>query len=1252
MLVSPSLHASHDGRAPLGSPAGSRHGARSFAVHQERHSPAERPAHRGTWRYLTYYEEEEDHYEHEKKGADHDASQHKNTTSRSAPAGHGGGGGGGNKRRFLTVALAGLTAVLFIPLIPDSAVAGDTGDCGAASANAVTCSDATYTNTAGSPIKYGDRTGGLSLTVQPSGASTVTITSTKLPATTSEAFPGIHLDGHGTLKVLLDGAVKVVNGATRTTVEATYEGKTQTFIHPDHKRGSQNDGVYVAYDKDSDRGKTKGMVEVMVGKDAMIGSATAPAGRYGVHAAFLETNGGRNYPAGDIKVTNAGEVHGHFVGIYAKHDGAGAIEIETSEGSVTSMGIQAISNKANRNDRGGDVAIRHHGRIVVKNPARYADSITTGVATPVEMDKINFADRQRGGIYVEHWEKRAGTRAMPSSSILVESSGDIVAHPNGSYARSAIYIITRGRKGTVVPITVDVTGGTITADDQSGNGGNGVYMYVTGHDGGLIKVDFAGAVARTGSERDGIHINRLGADDNSGAVDVNRDIEVTLKSGARIGMEGDEPTVGKHGVWIRQRPSGGTIKVTVSEGARIGTVGTPVGGNGVFAEATTYDSENDILITNEGFIHAKDSGVFAWHQGRGDMAVKHLKGEIVAGDLPDSLKEIVEDYPTKLADLKPRTAGILAFHGGSVPKPLAGETFDEGDPSTYTAEIGKIEITSKGDVTSKGDGILAYVKDLDDTDDAEAAIAKMIIPIMIDVSGGVIAADGHGVHAETATAYEDEDAPKAGKISVTVGEMATIRAKEDGVYVKGKRTFASDHARAGQYDQTVTINGKVTGGGGDHAGVRMVKGGTLVVGTGGPEARISAASGVAVHADGPLTITMSKTADGRIGWVMGKIQNGDSDETTFAGVEVGETYRLPDREETKGVYDSTIERKVTLREYADEDYHEFELVSQEEIVREYHDRARVYEALPSVLLDLTEQASYQERMAAPRDGNGVWARVAARDAARRPASATTAQGFRGRALAWDVTRYGLEAGVDFRPGVSKRLLLGLSLHARQGEATVAHGGTIDVSGFGGGGSATYRDPAGRYLDGRFSYTYFDDVDLTSRTRGAVQSDLSGHGYALGLEAGQRLALAGLDRVALTPRVRLVWSTVDLEDFADLAGLPGSGRVALETATSFKGRFGVLAETAVGAATLDDWAGDGGRLFGSLDVEQEFLVDRKVQASGAALASEVRATWMRVGFGGAVSWNAGLTTLSGEGFYATAGFGNTDFGGSLTLSLRF
>ncbi len=1143
----------------------------------------------------------------------------------------GGGGGGGHSLRFLTV-LAGFTAVLSISLNPHSAVAGTTGDCGDPSDDAVTCSDASYTNDDGSPIKYENENGGLTLTVKPSGAGTVTITASKLPANAREEFPGIHLDGHGTLKVVLDGSVKVVNGVTRTTVEATYEGKTETFIHPDHKLGSQNDGVYVAYDKDSDRGTTEGMVEVMVGKDAMIGSATAPAGRFGVHAAFVDADGDKRYPAGKIKVTSAGEIYGHYAGIYAKHDGAGDIEIETLQGSVTSMGIQAVSNKANRNNRGGDVTIRHRGRIVVKNPVRYADRITT-VATPLSADLADSEIRNKAGIYVRHWDKATGTAASPSSSILVESSGDIVAHPfDDTVNRRAIYIDVEGGANSFVPVTVNVTGGTMTAADENGKGGDGIIVYYLNHIGGLIKVDFAGEIARTGSGGDGIYIYR-GTDYDDSSTAHNRDAEVTLKSGARIGMEGDEPTVGRHGVLVQQQIHGAATRVAVESGAMIGTMGTPVGGHGVLVETLDDEDDNDVMVTNEGFIHAKGSGVVAVPLGRSDVVVKHLKGEIIAGDALDIFDSLVESNQVKLADLKSRTAGILVAHGGAEARALPGKELDESDPSTYTAEVGKVEITSKADVTSKGDGILAYVKDLDGPGVAT------IIPITIDASGGTITADGHGVYAETATVYDDPtevgDPTTAGRIEVTVGEMATIRAKKDGVHVKGMRTFASDHARKGQYDQTVTINGKVMGGDGDHAGVRMVKGGTLVIGSGGPEARLGAASGVAVHADGALTITMSKTADGRIGWVVGKIQNGDSADTTFAGVEVGKTYLLQDWEETKGIYDTTIERKVTLREYADEDYHEFELVSQEEIVREYHDRARVYEALPSVLLEMSAPGGRQARLSATRDGGGAWARVLASDGEREAETSTTAMDTAGHDLSWDFERWGVETGLVVPtdlPGVT----LGVSAHYRDGEADVARGGKIEVSGVGVGASATWRGEDGWYADGELSYTRFEDVDLSSETRGMVASGLDGEGHAIGVEVGRRMEMDGF---ALVPRGGLTWTWVDIDGFADVSGITGSGRVSFRSEDSARARIGALLEN--------------GQTYASLDVEHEFSESREAMASGARLRSEVESTWARLGVGGVMVLDEkGESTLSGDAHYAASDGDNHDYGASVLLKIRF
>ncbi len=1091
-------------------------------------------------------------------------------------------------------------------------------ECGATSP--VTCGDASYTSTSDSPIKYENRTGGLTLTVKPSGAGTVTITSKKLPADDTEEFPGIHLDGEGTLKVVLDGTVKVVNGVPRTTVEATYDGEKQSFIRPEHKRGSQNDGVYVAYDKDDDAGTTKGMVEVMVGKGAMIGSATVPAGRYGVHAAFVDADGG-GYPAGKLKVTNSGEIYGHFAGIYAKHDGAGDIEIETSEGSVTSMGIRAISNKANQAGRGGNVTIRHHGAIMVKNPPRYADEImTTGAlttATPVEMDKVSFADRHRAGIYVEHWEKDAPTGAKPSSSILVQSSGDITAYENGSKGRSAIYVITRGASGSVVPVTVDVTGGVLRGSESFG-----IYVYHGNHKGGLIKVDLAGEIARTGSGmrngKDGIGLYRGSTVDHD--VSVNRDIEVTLRSGARIGMEGDEPTVVRDGVNVRQQADGGTIRVTISEGARIGTTGTPVGRHGVFTDTVNADDETDIMVTNEGFIHAKGSGMAALNLGWGDVVAKHLKGEIVVVDARDILESLIsEDHKPQLADLKGRTAGVLAVHGGERPQAASDETAaDYRDPSTYEAKIGKIEITSKADITSKGDGILAYVKDLDDTAGIQGI--ETIVPIMIDVSGGTITADGYGVYAETATTYEDEDAPKAGKIEVTVGEMATIRAKKDGVHVKGKRTFASDHARAGEHDQTVTINGKVMGGGGDHAGVRMVNGGTLVV---GPKAKVEAVSGTAVRSDGGLTITMKKDAVGRIGYVKGKMLN--SGTTTFDGVKVGGEYALSPGLETRGVYDIS---RVTLKTI--EGGHQFE-----ESGRAYHARARVYEALPSVLLEMSAPGGRQARLSATRDGAGVWARVMASDGEREADMSTTAMDTAGHDLSWDFERWGVETGIVVPtdlPGVT----LGASAHYRDGEADVKRGGKIEVSGVGVGASATWRGEDGWYADGELSYTRFEDIDLSSEARGMVASGLDGEGHAIGVEVGRRMEMDGF---ALVPRGGLTWTWADIDGFDDVSGVDGSGQVSFRSEDSVRARIGALLEN--------------GQTYASLDVEREFSESREAMASGAHLRSEAESTWARIGVGGVMVLDEkGESTLSGDAHYAASDGDNHDYGASVLLKVRF
>ncbi len=1099
-----------------------------------------------------------------------------------------------------------MTAVLSIPLIPHSAEADECGTVSAA--KTVTCAAATYggTNNAdANPIEYTGQTGGLTLTVKPSGEMT-TIRSF-LPPNTRSRRSGVTVIGDSALTVKLEGKVSVVNEAGWTTTPATYTFNGQqysaTFIEPQYLRGQRNHGIHVENDKAGDPSRAD-KIEIVVGTEARIGTDEIPVGRQGVLAYYSNSSA-----QGDVSIMSRGQIYGYYRGIQVYHAGSGDVAVETAKGSVTSKGIHVTLLK------GGDVTVTNHGTLVSKRQRPlYAETLTGGVAT---LDDTTIS---RDGINVKQVDTTAPASGEDSSSVIaITSSGDIWARAHG------IHVETEGDKNSeedsIVPMMIDVTGGVITAgrlsDTETDFGGDGIYVYSAYHKGGLIKVDLAGEIAWTGSGGRGIRGGRGIYVYRYNSVDpddpVNRDVEVTLKPGARIGVDGDEPTIGRHGVEIKQVTSGGTIKVDISAGARIGTAETPVGGYGIFTQTLNDDDGNDMTITNEGFVHASGSGLIAWNYGWGNAVVKHLAGEIVAGDAPNPFDDLSDDHETELADLKPRTAGVFAFHGGSQFQTLEGKTFDGNDPSTHTAEIGEIEITSKAAITSKGDGILAYVKDMDNSRDG-----IMIIPITVDVSGGTIMADGYGIYAETATVYDDPT--KAGKIEVTVGEMATVKAKKDGVHVKGKRTFAASHARAGQYDQTVTINGKVMGGDGDHAGVRMVNGGTLVV---GPKAKVEAASGTAVKSDGGLTITMKKDAVGRIGYVKGKMLN--SGTTTFDGVKVDGEYALSPGLETRGVYDVS---RVTLKTI--EGGHQFE-----ESGRAYHARARVYEALPSVLLEMSAPGGRQARLSATRDGGGVWARVMASDGEREADMSTTAMDTAGHDLSWDFERWGVETGIVV-PTDTPGLTLGASARYRDGEADVARGGKIKVSGVGVGASATWRGEDGWYADGELSYTRFEDIDLSSETRGMVASGLDGEGHAIGVEVGRRMEMDGF---ALVPRGGLTWTWVDVDGFDDVSGVTGSGRVSFRSEDSVRARIGMLLEN--------------GQTYASLDMERELSESRDVMASGSRLRSEAESTWARLGVGGVMTLDArGESTLSADAHYAASDGDNYDYGASVLLRVRF
>ena len=1024
-----------------------------------------------------------------------------------------------------------------------------------------------------------------------------------------------------------------------------------------------------------------GGLEMTLGPDLQLGTEASPLTGRGIE---VEAEGDGN---NDIVVMGSGTIYANQNGIWLIRDGTGLLQLEFMAGKIVSGGTTDgigiyLQHKGEAGQEakgiylvsGADIDLSAqtsaakagiHARttgapadatipIAIRVTGGTIDVSDPASSTPTVGGKAIQADQFAKGDIAITVEKaaRLGTKEAVAGAYGIEawlraaSEGDIaITHRGSIHAGTGIFVrndATSAEKGNI-KITTD-PGSTIVAKEfkeyndiyEEGISAEITEAASTGditiaHN-GEIEVDGKGITASNSGKGD-ITVT-TGADSKITAV--SHGIEASGGGGVEIAHKGE---IKADGQGIYALTSGkGDITVTTGTGSKV------VGGENGIEVWLRPAGEGDIMITHRGRIDAAaGNGIIANNDAtsakKGNITITTEAGSTIVAKGSD--KHGIITYisePTSTGD-------IVITHKGSIDATRSGiYTYNNGKGSVTVTTGAGSRIVSRGEDRDKS-GIRAGVWSLP-SDSSPPSTGDVTI-----THGGEITAKNMGINAFNRKA----NAVGTGTIRVTTAKGSKITADKQGILVWHQGTGTFEVAVRGM---VMGDSAHTSGSDTDYAGVHIqVKeedtraggGGKLVL---GPMAHLSAKSGTAIKIDaraGAVTVILEKDEYGLAGHLEGKILNADSTTTAFkarpgeTGTEMALSVgdRVDMRGETQGVYDK-VHRTQLMKITGG---HEFKKLSETLI---YQDRARVYEALPAVLLDLNGQLPYQERMAAPRDGDGLWARLAAGDGARRPARSTTARDFTGRALAWDVAQYGFEGGLDFRPAATERLLLGVSLHARQGEATVAHGGTIEVSGFGGGVAATYRDAAGFYLDGRFSYTYFDDVDLTSRTRGMVQADLSGHGYALGLEAGKRLGWAGLDHVALTPRARVVWSTVKLEDFADLEG---SGRVALETATSLKGRLGLLTETAFGGATLKDWTGDGGRLFGSLDVEHEFSADRETVASGTALASEVRATWGRVGLGGTLIWHDGLT-LSGEGFYATAGSDNTDFGGSLTLTLRF
>ncbi len=726
-------------------------------------------------------------------------------------------------------------------------------------------------------------------------------------------------------------------------------------------------------------------------------------------------------------------------------------------------------------------------------------------------------------------------------------------------------------------IRVDVTGGSIAAE------GNGVEaLYAVPHDSnGAISVSVAEGASVSGGAN-GLYVRGGGAGEGSlRAQSVAVDGRVTGGSGAGVHLAG-----------------GG--RLTVGKTGRIGAT------SGVGVLSAGGDLTAIVSGTVEGDVQVR---------GGGALRLNVMDGGAVTGTVRD---------PVGLSVLSGSIGRLLYAGGATVTVAPTGALTGvevEGRIEALRSEAGDLSMTVAGMVT--GD-----VLGLGDGDHLVTVVEGGTVTGTVRLAASTVRVDG----AVGRVRFDNGGQVTVGRTGRLTGiEGVAIRNEGGALRVVSAGRIEGDIVDVGERPASVTVKagGTVTGSidlpaegsvvtvEGTAGRAQLDRGGTVVIGEAG---RVTGVEGEAVRsASGELVVSVRQAAGETISQAVGRVggrieeaggspqvllQRAGEQEAMPLGSAPGSAASAP-----VGAYDVGVvaDGGGVRMAYA------------------FAPRARVYEALPSVLLGVNGLA--MERRPA-RSPNGAWGEVEASRASWDADRTTTG-------ASWDARRSGFRTGLDVAAGDDWSL--GVSVHHRRARADVARGGRVEAEGSGFGLSAGF-EREGFYADARAQASWYS-VDLSSSVRGALASGLSVRGWALGLEAGRRLSLpgGGVEGLSLVPRVGLSHSQLSLGAFTDAVG----ARVSPGTMRSLRGRAGVGVEFEAAA---------GGVLFGTLDVEREFRRRTRVTVSGTALGARSEASVVRVGVGGERGWDGDRTTLRGTVSYAAGG--GDDYGGSLALIVRF
>ncbi len=1074
----------------------------------------------------------------------------------------------------------------------------------------------------------------------------------------AEGVWGHHLGGSGDVAISANGAEITTEGNHARAIFGSQGGMSAGAVSIDVRDSSlvtKGHDSYGVYSLISNAASEADVAITLSGGSVKTAGIVSKA----VYVQYLGVRGRVSINLNDVAIATKGD-YAH--GVFVHHVTAGGIDMDVSGGSITTAGEGSYGVWANQTGTGG------------------IDMDLAGVA-------VETTGARAYGVFA-YQTGAGGDIAVDMRDVSVKTAGDGVHGVWGHIRRAA----------SAADVSVGAAGGSVSAEGLSARGFYGIHeglgsvSLTTGAETSIVSPFFIGAEGRLTSDANAA--GRL-LITNGGAVEA-REVGVLAwaarSSGSTFGegtqtaddasrtapmihvISSGDITVGA-GVtdaFTRAGIAGSDETLSTAESAVLSAI--TAGDSDALEAALTalpaaytddYKAEARNLLRKRGWAPTGASPLA--HRAAGEilglsragiraLALSHaeIADHVREGDRDPAIFAIAEISRTtrqeaalaeqeKLSAAE-RTVLEAALTGGDLDTALAALPTVYTDAwkdevrrlaASYNAGDVRVDVTG-GSITSGGDGVHArYVLEHDGNG-----------AIMVNVSKGAeIAGERAGVFVSGAGVGRlGRDDPAGRALGLTADEKnlrrqfvavhGVVRGGSDAaVHLSGGGTLlvgGTGEVLAGASGRAVLVNdpgraiivvrGTVRGGAGAPAAVHLTGGGTVTIGlTGSVEAngaemaiRGDAPTKIVVQASDGLTREVARAAVARVGGGIG----GEGGEISLVvsetrdGFATGHLQPVPLDAGGAPALDELPVSRFDCGTAADR-------------------RCELYEALPSLLLALNRLPAYAERMAAPRGSNGVWGRV---EAARGEWTADKAVS--AKPLAYDYDVAGARAGFDFE-GAGARF--GLSAHFLKGKAEMAAVGEMAVSGMGAGASATWLW-GGFHLDFSGQATWFD-AEFDSSVSGELEKDASGKGFALGVEIGRRASLME-GALAVTPRLGLVWSNADLGDFTDSVG--SAARVSVEKAWSARARAGF---------TLETGAGEGGRLFASADLEQEFSDETSVEVGDARLDAESASTTLRLGVGGALPLG-GSAALTLSGHYEASGSDTSQYGGAASVSVRF